>query len=132
MTSINLKAWALAALLGTSAINHIKDPKFYYAVVPPSLCSDKGGKFALMTRHQWVIASAVPEALAAVGLLIPRTRKAAGTASALMFIAFTAGHVTALRRAWGPDGNSTAKKIHSVRLPLQVPLVAWAWSARKP
>ncbi|AIY00452.1 hypothetical protein ART_0853 [Arthrobacter sp. PAMC 25486] len=84
-----------------------------------------------MTRHQWVLASAAPEALAAVGLLVPRTRRAAATATTVMFAGFTAGHLSALRRAWGPDGTPSARRIHALRLPLQVPLVAWAWSARR-
>ncbi|WP_104086967.1 MauE/DoxX family redox-associated membrane protein [Arthrobacter sp. GMC3] len=122
---------ALATLLGASAINHVRNPKFYYSVVPPSLCTDKDGKFALMSRKQWVLASAVPEVLGAVGLLVPSTRKAAATATALMFAGFTAGHISALQRAFGPKGTPQAKRIHMLRLPLQIPLVAWAWSARK-
>jgi len=124
--------WALAALLGTSAVNHVVNPKFYYPVVPPSLCTDKDGRFPLMTRRQWVLASAAPEALAAVGLLVPGTRNATAVATTLMFTGFTAGHLSALRRAFGPDGSSAARRIHAVRLPLQIPLIAWAWSTRRP
>ncbi|MFQ4150219.1 hypothetical protein AAGW05_16285 [Arthrobacter sp. LAPM80] len=126
-----LNALALATLLGASAANHLRNPRFYYPVVPPSLCSDKGGRFGLMTRNQWVLASAVPEVLGAVGLLIPGTRKAAATATTLMFAGFTAGHLSALKRAWGPEGTPQARRVHALRLPLQAPLVAWAWSARR-
>ncbi len=122
---------ALAALLGASAVNHMKNPGFYYPVVPPSLCSDNESVGAVLTRHQWVTVSAVPEALAAVGLLIPSTRKAAATATALMFAGFTAGHVSALKRALGPEGTPKSRRIHALRLPLQVPLVVWAWRARR-
>ncbi|RAN79584.1 hypothetical protein B5P43_13930 [Bacillus sp. SRB_336] len=125
-------AVALAALLGTSAVNHVRDPKFYYLVVPPVLCTDKGGSLGLMTRRNWVLASAVPEVLAAVGLLVPGTRRAAAAATAVMFAGFTAGHVSALRRAFGPGGTAPARRIHAVRLPLQVPLVVWAWRLRRP
>ncbi|POH59285.1 DoxX family protein [Arthrobacter glacialis] len=131
MKASNVSAWALAALLGASAVNHVRNPKFYYPVVPPVLCTDKAGELGIMTRHQWVLVSAAPEALAAVGLLLPATRKASATATALMFAGFTAGHVSALRRAFGPDGSSEARRIHSVRLPLQLPLIAWAWSVRR-
>ncbi|MHA7175942.1 DoxX family protein [Arthrobacter sp. Sr24] len=132
MTRINtVNAWALAALLGASAINHLKNPAFYYPVVPPSLCSDKGDERGVMTRHQWVLVSAVPEALAVAGLLIPRTRNVTAIATTAMFVGFTAGHVSALRRALGPEGTPETKRIHSVRLPLQIPLIAWAWSVRK-
>ena len=131
MKANTISAWALAALLGASAVNHLRNPKFYYPVVPPVLCSDKGGKIGLMTRRQWVLASAAPEFLAAAGLLIPGTRRAAATATTVMFAGFTAGHVSALRRAFGPDGSAAARRIHALRLPLQLPLVAWAWSVRR-
>lgn len=125
-------ALALAALLGASAINHVRNPAFYYPVVPPVLCTDKGGRLGLMTRRNWVLASAAPEVLAAVGLLLPGTRKASATATAVMFAGFTAGHVSALRRAFGAGGTRAARRIHAVRLPLQVPLVVWAWRLRRP
>ncbi|MDJ0313458.1 hypothetical protein [Arthrobacter sp. H35-D1] len=131
MNPNNVKAWSLAVLLGASAVNHVANPKFYYPVVPAILCTDKAGALGLMTRHQWVLASTVPEALAAAGLLIPGTRKLAATATAAMFVGFTFGHVTALRHAFGPKGTPAQRRIHAVRLPLQIPLVAWAWSARK-
>lgn len=126
---------ALAALLGTSAVIHLRNPEGYYSVVPPYLCSDsetgRGKPWALLTRRQWVIASAVPEFAGAAGLLIPATRKAAATATAAMFVGFTAGHISALQRAFGPKGTAEAKRIHGIRLPLQIPLVIWAWSARR-
>ncbi|SEE43422.1 Uncharacterized membrane protein [Arthrobacter alpinus] len=131
MKATTASAWALAAMLGASAVNHLRNPKFYYPVVPPSLCSDRGGALGLMTRHQWVIASTAPEALAALGLLHPSTRKAAATATTVMFAGFTAGHISALKRAWGPDGTPQSRRVHAVRLPLQIPLIAWAWSARR-
>lgn len=124
-------SWALASLLGASAINHVRNPNFYYQVVPPVLCTDQGGELGAMTRHQWVLVSAVPEALAVAGLLVPGTRKAAATATALMFTGFTAGHVSALRRAFGPGGTPSARRVHALRLPLQLPLILWAWSVRR-
>ena len=120
-----------ATLVAARAVPDLLNLAFYTPVVPPSPCSDKGGRLGLMPRHEWVIASAAPEGLAAAGLLFPATRRAAATATALMFAGFTAGHVSALRRAFGPDGTRQARRVHSVRLPLQLPLVAWAWSARK-
>ncbi|MBG0739926.1 hypothetical protein IV500_11070 [Paeniglutamicibacter antarcticus] len=109
---------------------HLGNPKFFYGVVPPALCTDAGGRLGVLSRAQWVMLSAVPEAMAAVGLLIPATRKPAATATALMFGAFTVGHLSALRRAFGPRGTPKARLIHSLRLPLQVPLILWAWRLR--
>ncbi|MFC8303336.1 hypothetical protein ACFUCV_06580 [Specibacter sp. NPDC057265] len=140
MKAATLSTCALAAVLGASAVNHLRNPAFYYPVVPRILCRDRPGTaghnrggyapWAPLTRHGWVIASAVPEALGAVGLLIPATRGAAATATALMFAAFTAGHVAALHHAAGPEGTAKSRLIHALRLPVQLPLVAWAWRAR--
>ena len=70
------------------------------------------------------------EAGAAVGLLIPATRRATATGVAALFGVFLAGHVDAIRRAYGPDGSPVQRKVHTARLPLQVPLILWAWSLR--
>ncbi|MCY0904118.1 hypothetical protein [Arthrobacter sp. H14-L1] len=124
-------ALGLAAVLAASAATHLRNPKFFYAVVPPVLCTDAGGRFGVLSRRQWVTLSAIPEAAAAVGLLIPAARKPAATATAVMFGAFTAGHLSALGRAFGPRGTPKTRLIHALRLPLQVPLILWAWRLRR-
>ncbi len=126
-----LSAAGLAALLAVSAVNHRLQPKFYYSVVPRSLCTDKDGRFGVMTRERWVAVTAVPEVAAAVGLLIPATRPTAAVATAVMFTGFTAAHFSGLHRAFGPRGSRRDRLIHAVRLPLQAPLIAWAWSLRR-
>lgn len=118
---------ALAGLLTASAINHFTTPHFYYSVVPPSITSPQG----LATRKNWVHASGVIEFAGAAGLLLPRTRKAAAVCTTVMFAGFTAGHITALQRAYGPKGSRKARVIHTLRLPLQIPLIAWAWNVRR-
>lgn len=122
-----VSALALAALLAASAVNHFTTPHFYYAVVPPSIST----KDRLRTRKNWIHASGVIEFAGAAGLLLPRTRNAAATCTAVLFAGFTAGHISALRRAFGPKGSQKARAVHSLRLPLQLPLIAWAWSVRR-
>jgi uncharacterized membrane protein len=130
-------AVALSALLLASASKHFRTPKFYYPVVPDYLCrkdepgSRPNGPLAVMSREEWIASSGLLEAAAAVGLLIPATRRVAADATTAMFIAFLAGHIDALRRAYGPDGTVAERRIHTVRLPLQVPLLLWSWSLRK-
>ena len=126
-----VSAAAMAALLGASAANHFRNPSFYTSVVPRSLCRDKDGRFGVLTRSQWISASGVIEGVAAAGLLLPATRKAAATGTALMFTGFIAGHLSGLGRAFGKNGSDTERIIHSLRLPLQLPLIRWAWSLRK-
>jgi hypothetical protein len=48
-----------------------------------------------------------------------------------MFTVFLAGHVDALRRAYGPLGSHDQRKVHTVRLPIQLPLILWAWGLRE-
>lgn len=152
-----LSAAAMSALLLTSAMKHFREPRFFEQVVPDYLCRDapaaSGGKaahhssvahhpavrpdggarpLAVMSRAEWIAVSGLLEAGAAVGLLIPGTRRAAATAVTAMFTLFLAGHVDALRRAYGPTGSSMQRKVHTVRFPLQLPLIVWAWSLRKP
>lgn len=132
-----LSAAALSALLLASAMKHFRDPAFFHQVVPDFLCRDDSGArpngpCAVMTRDEWVALSGLLEAGAAVGLLVPATRRASAWGVTAMFTVFVAGHVDALRRAYGPDGTAGQRKVHSVRLPLQVPLILWAWSLRRP
>lgn len=134
-----VSAIAMSALLMASAMQHFRKPRFFHQVVPDVLCRDdsareaKGGPgrpMAVMSRDEWVALSGLIEAGAAVGLLIPATRRATATGVTVMFTAFIAGHVDALRRAYGPTGTAKQRSSHTVRLPLQLPLILWAWSLR--
>ncbi|MET3719625.1 putative membrane protein [Arthrobacter sp. UYEF21] len=147
----------MSALLLTSAMKHFREPRFFAQVVPDYLCRDApetsigapgaggdstgeanithdgGGRpLAVMTREEWIAVSGLLEAGAAVGLLVPAARRAAATAVTAMFTVFLAGHVDALRRAYGPAGSSAQRKAHTARFPLQLPLILWAWSLRAP
>ncbi|MEV4989335.1 DoxX family protein [Pseudarthrobacter sp. LMD1-1-1.1] len=86
--------------------------------------------WAVLSRDEWIAVSGLLELAAAVGILLPPTRKLTATAITAMFTAFLAGHVDALLRAYGPQGTPRRRKIHAVRLPLQAPLILWAWSLR--
>jgi uncharacterized membrane protein len=130
-----VSAAALSALLLASAGKHFRDPRFFDQVVPDLLCRDDSGErpngpLAVLSREEWVAVSGLLEAGAAVGLLVPATRRAAGGCVAVMFTFFLAGHVHALRTAWSPDGTPVRRAVHTLRLPLQAPLIAWAWSLR--
>jgi len=132
-----LSAAAMSALLLASAGKHFEDPGFFNPVVPDFLCRDDSGEqpngpAAVLSREEWVALSGLLEGAAAVGLLIPATRRAAAGCVTAMFTLFLAGHVDALRKAYGPDGTPRQRRTHSLRLPLQAPLIAWAWSLTKP
>ncbi|MDQ0729729.1 DoxX family protein [Arthrobacter sp. B1I2] len=144
----NLSAAAMGALLA-SAGKHFRDPGFYRDIVPEYLCrrdpelgqdpepgTNKNAvvnpPLAILSRDEWIAVSGLLELAAAVGIILPPTRKLTATALTAMFTAFLAGHVDALVRAYGPQGTPRRRKIHTVRLPLQAPLIVWAWSLRKP
>lgn len=120
-------ALGLAGLLTASAVNHFTTPHFYYSVVPRVITTPDG----LGSRKNWVYASGAVEFAGAAGLLLPQTRKTAAVCTAVMFAGFTAGHLSALKRAFGPKGSRKTQLVHSLRLPLQVPLIAWAWKVRR-
>lgn len=131
-----LSAAAMSALLLASAGKHFREPEFFDHVVPDVLCRDDSGDtpngpFAVLSRGEWVAASGLLEAAAAVGLLVPATRRAAAGCVTAMFTLFLAGHVDALRKAYGPAGTPRGRKAHTVRLPFQAPLILWAWTLMK-
>lgn len=146
-----LSAAAMGALLLGSAGKHFRDPGFYRDVVPDYLCrrdpeplpepdpapgaahsTVPNHPLAVLSRDEWIAVSGLLELAAAVGILLPPTRKLTATALTAMFTAFLAGHADALAKAYGPQGTSRRRKIHTMRLPLQAPLILWAWSLRKP
>lgn len=115
--------WApLAALVAGAGVAHWVLPGAFESLVPHQLGDPT----------PWVLGSGALEIACAAGLAAPRTRAAAALASAALFVAVFPGNVqmavTALRSehasAWYQAGTLA-------RLPLQVPLVAWAWSIRR-
>jgi uncharacterized membrane protein len=144
-----MSAAAMSAVLLVSARKHFQQPEFFAPVVPDYLCREdyagedaefeaghgkakatapRNGALAVMSREEWIAVSGLLEGAAAVGLLMPSTRRAAALGTTLMFTAFLAGHVDALRRAYSAAGSPSARRIHTLRLPLQLPLILWAWS----
>jgi uncharacterized membrane protein len=113
-------ALALAGLLGLAGVTHFTRPKYYDAIVPRALPG---------TPRQWTYASGVAELALATAVAAPRTRKLGGVAAAAFFVAvFPANVKMAL------DFRSKSPKARALaygRLPLQIPLIAWAWNVAK-
>lgn len=111
---------ALAALLGLAGVTHFTRPKNYDAIVPRSLPG---------TPRQWTYVSGVAELALATAVAVPRTRKLGGVLAAAFFVAvFPANVKMALDfRTKSPKARALAYG----RLPLQIPLVAWAWKVAK-
>ncbi len=98
-----LSAAAVAALLLVSAGRHINDPEVFVRLVPEVLCRDDSGirangPLAVLSREEWVAVSGLLQAGAAVGLLIPATRRVTAGCVAGAVALVVAGHLDAVRR----------------------------------
>jgi uncharacterized membrane protein len=115
-------AVALAALLGTSGALHLRRPGIFRPLIPR----------ALGDPDPWVLGSGLAELACAAALVAPPTRRIGGWASAALLVAVFPGNVTMAVRS-RPDARGWAGKpvVAWGRLPLQVPLVAWAWAVAR-
>jgi uncharacterized membrane protein len=110
---VTAAAVVLAAVLLTTGTWHFASPHGFESIVPGFLGSPAF----------WVRLSGVGELACAIGLLIPRTRRAAGWVTAALFVVvFPANIDMAVHAAQGHGSRFIAY----ARLPLQVPLVLWA------
>ncbi len=112
-----------------SGVIHLVRPETFEPIVPKPLRE---------WSRELVLASGVAELACAAGLLHPRTRPAAGLASAALLTAVWPANaqmsVDLGRRAnRRRDAKSlTAFAVSLARLPLQVPLIKIAWAAGRP
>jgi len=111
---MNRPAVALAALLTTTGATHLVRPHTFDAALPGWLPGSK---------REWAIGSGLAELACAAMLAVPRTRRLGGYATAMLFVGVFPGNVHMVRTA----GTPRAKIITWLRLPLQIPLVWWAW-----
>jgi len=120
MESSDLVAFGLAGLLGFAGVAHFVNPGFFDEIVPHALPA---------SPRSWTYLSGAAELACAAAVARPGTRRIGGLAAAILFVAvFPANvqmavdwrHRPALERA-GAYG----------RLPLQIPLVLWAWRVRR-
>jgi uncharacterized membrane protein len=106
----------LAALLVVTGSLHFIIPKPYAEIVPDRLPA----------HDALVVVSGFAEWLCAAGLVVPRTRRAAGWATAALLVAVFPANVKMAVDSAGRSGLYQA--LAWARLPVQVPLVAWAVS----
>jgi uncharacterized membrane protein len=104
-----------------AGINHFVHPAMYIAIVPPYLPSPSG----------LVLISGVAEILGGIGVLIPdglvfkRTRAFSAWGIVLMLIAFLLVHINMCLHP--NQFPAVPLLVIWLRLPLQIPLIAWAW-----
>jgi uncharacterized membrane protein len=116
---------ALAGVLLAAGLTHMVRPGFYDPIVPRVLPG---------AARAWTYCSGAAELGVAVGLLVPRLRRPAALAAAVLFVAvFPANLQMALDGGYpGASGVLGSPALAWARLPLQVPLVWWSLAlARK-
>ena len=110
--------YLLAALLAGAGATHFLKPGIYDPIVPHALPGP---------ARAWTYASGVAELGVAVAVARPSTRGRGALAAALLFIAVFPANIQ-----MAADARSTTEKaVAYVRLPLQLPLVVWAWQVSR-
>lgn len=122
-TRLPASGWRpLAAVLGGAGALHLSRPQVFVPLVPARLGSARA----------WVYGSGLLELACAAGLTSRTTRRASATATALLFVGVFPGNLTmAAHVLRSPRTGAPAKLLVVLRLPLQVPLVAWALAVRR-
>ena len=110
--------WVMAVMYAYAGFNHLMNPSFYVAIMPPGL-----------PNPEWLnLISGLAEIVLGVFLLEPRLRAfAAWGIIALLIAVFPANLYVALENV-GIDGPGTGDPVFNyVRLPFQALFVLWAW-----
>lgn len=110
----NLSPYLLGALLTGAGASHFTHPTFYDRMVPRRLPGP---------ARAWTWASGLAEVGVGAAVLRPRTRKRGALAATALFIAVFPGNLQMAADATGVQDRA----VTYARLPMQVPLVRWAW-----
>ncbi|MEP7016722.1 MAG: MauE/DoxX family redox-associated membrane protein [Actinomycetota bacterium] len=125
MTKLPKDLLGLAVLFSASGVMHLVRPQIFETIVPRQLPERRG----------LVYASGVAELACAAAILHPRTRRAAGWASAALLTAIFPANVqmavTEGKRASRGTGSRGRQVAALVRLPLQIPLIRTALKAAR-
>ena len=104
-------------MLGGSGVLHLVRPQIYEPLIPRGLGDARA----------WVVGSGIAEIACAAGLLDGRTRRPAAVASAALLVAVFPGNIQHALIALRSSRTSNRYRAGVLaRLPVQVPLVAWA------
>lgn len=110
---------ALTAILGGAAAIHFFQPRVFEPLIPPQLTAVAG-------RRDWVYASGVAELACAAAVVVPRTRRIGGYASAALFVGVFPGNIQMAVDYRKRRRPGRQQAIAFGRLPLQIPLVQLA------
>ncbi len=118
MGSARGRSWIVTAAFATSGVVHLIRPKVFEPLIPA----------ALGPARPWVLASGAAELVCAAGLVTRRRWAPPATVAVLAAIWVGNWHMAI---TWQRDPRRTrAQRLDAWgRLPLQIPLMQWAWQA---
>lgn len=105
----------LAAFFIIAGLNHFINPATYLAMIPPWL----------PFPHTLNIISGLAEIAGGIGILIPKTRRAAAIGLIILLIAIFPANIHVAINGW--EGNDFPRSILIARLPFQLLFIAWVW-----
>lgn len=111
---------ALACLLTTTGILHFAAPKQFDTIVPRALPGPS---------RRWTYLSGAAELAVAAAVAAPRTRRRGAMAAVLLFVAVFPANVQ-MALDWRKR-SLPQQALAWGRLPLQLPLIAWALRASR-
>lgn len=107
----------LAALLIAAGVGHFVIPDRFMAIMPPQL----------PWHYELVLITGVLEIAGGLGLLVPRTRKAAAWGVFALLLAMWPANIHHAVAGVQVEGLPASQTALWVRVPLQLVLLAWAW-----
>lgn len=110
----------MAFLYIAAGVNHFVNPEFYLRIMPPYL----------PWHTELVALSGVVEIFLGVGLLVPYTRVWSAWGTMALLIAVYPANIFSYTNLMGT--GDPKEVIALIRLPLQFPLIWWAWYYTKP
>jgi len=112
--------WIMAVFYVLAGFNHLVNPAFYVAIVPPDL-----------PAPEWLnLLSGLAEIVLGVFVLEPRTRVLAAWGIIALLVAILPSNVYVATANIGIPGGApgTGNAVANwLRLPFQLVLIAWAW-----
>jgi uncharacterized membrane protein len=110
--------WIMAAAYTFAGFNHLLNPEFYLAIIPPNLADP-----------QWLnVISGLAEITLGVFLLEPTTRVYAAWGIIALLVAVFPANIYAAQQNIGLGGPGTGNPVVAyARLPFQALFVLWAW-----
>ena len=114
--------WILGSVFIVAGANHFVAPAFYLKMMPPYLPAP-----LLLVQ-----VSGVAESLGGLGVMIPRTRRAAGWGLMLLLIAVFPANVQMTLDAHAAGASLLWQAVTWARLPFQALCIYWTWVATQP